>query len=338
MSVKIEFHALHPFPFSCLNRDQNNSPKSMRFGGVTRDRDSAQCEKYWLKHELNKKFGTKACRTKLKDLTTRRYGEEEAKKILNNMDLTGVSDDVHMFITAVGAENWFKLCEQAKEKKVENADVIQQVFNEGRNSFIMSLFGRFVASKPDLQIKAAMQTAHGFSVNKSSRVVDFFTGVDDLNAMNAHIGEAEYTCPIFYRYSCLDCSQLLENMNGDKAAFQEGLEVWLRTLPQIVPQGKITTTAHYTDPEFVMYATGEHQNLSLANAFLEPVTGSQLMQQSINRMKVHFNRLNDGFPRDLRGCFWNIHDINEFSPNITFASNINVMSETVVANVMEKLV
>jgi CRISPR system Cascade subunit CasC len=41
----LEFHILQQFPATCLNRDDNNSPKSMVFGGVDRGRISSQCLK-----------------------------------------------------------------------------------------------------------------------------------------------------------------------------------------------------------------------------------------------------------------------------------------------------
>ncbi|MDD3847009.1 MAG: type I-E CRISPR-associated protein Cas7/Cse4/CasC [Syntrophorhabdaceae bacterium] len=65
----LELHVLQSFPVSCLNRDDNNSPKSALFGGVLRGRVSSQCAKRACREEARDQFDSdgffKGIRTKL---------------------------------------------------------------------------------------------------------------------------------------------------------------------------------------------------------------------------------------------------------------------------------
>lgn len=50
----IALHILQPFPATCLNRDDVGTPKTLRFGGVTRARVSSQCWKRAIRIEARK--------------------------------------------------------------------------------------------------------------------------------------------------------------------------------------------------------------------------------------------------------------------------------------------
>lgn len=65
----IEFHILQSFPVSCLNRDDVNSPKTVKFGGKTRARISSQCYK-------------RAIRMMAKDLLPHHFGGIRTKNSL----------------------------------------------------------------------------------------------------------------------------------------------------------------------------------------------------------------------------------------------------------------
>lgn len=60
----IEFHILQSFPVSCLNRDDDGSPKTAIVGGVKRARVSSQSWKRAIRQELNNLGVTLAKRTK----------------------------------------------------------------------------------------------------------------------------------------------------------------------------------------------------------------------------------------------------------------------------------
>jgi CRISPR system Cascade subunit CasC len=50
----IALHILHPFPATCLNRDDVGAPKNFIFGGVNRARVSSQCWKRQIRFEARK--------------------------------------------------------------------------------------------------------------------------------------------------------------------------------------------------------------------------------------------------------------------------------------------
>lgn len=114
----IELHILRNYPLSCLNRDENGSPKSFRFGGHARASFSSQCIKravrMYLKQTNEKSFG--GVRTKyfikyLEDaLLARGINEEQAKTIAiavgsyysipDSKDKTGYKTSTSLFISS----------------------------------------------------------------------------------------------------------------------------------------------------------------------------------------------------------------------------------------------
>lgn len=69
MTRFVEVHALQPFPFSCVNRDDTNLPKSMSLGGARRARWSSQSQKRRVRLALQTHLGRDAVSTR-----TRRLG------------------------------------------------------------------------------------------------------------------------------------------------------------------------------------------------------------------------------------------------------------------------
>lgn len=63
-NTRIEFHILQSFPVTCLNRDENGSPKTAEVGGVTRARVSSQCWKRQVRMALRDYGATLGTRTK----------------------------------------------------------------------------------------------------------------------------------------------------------------------------------------------------------------------------------------------------------------------------------
>ena len=286
---------------------------------------------------MSERLGESCCRTRLIALTEDRF-KDDAKKIIKNIEWGDLekANNVPIFITKEAADNYLLLCEKAKTEKVTNEELFEKVFGSGLNNYILALFGRFVASAPDVQVKSPLQTAHMFSVSETSKCQDFFTAVDDLvfDKGSSHMGYGEYSAPVNYRYACLDCVELLKNCKGDREIFIEGLSAWLAIHPIVVPGAKNTSTAPQSRPEFVMFTVGSGQPMNIATAFLNPVEGRDIVKQSIERMSTYYKTLTGMYGTDYVGCQMNAHGVTDFAPNVQNVQNIDAMVKFITERIV----
>jgi len=157
------------------------------------------------------------------------------------------------------------------------AKVARQVLEvfAGRKAADLALFGRMVAEKTDLNIDAACQVAHAISTNKATMEVDFFTAVDDLpqegRADAGMLGSVEFNSSCFYRYASLHVGKLVENLQDDALA-RKSVEAFLTAFIHAIPTGKQNTFAAHNPPSMVFAVVRDGQPLSLANAFVKPIS------------------------------------------------------------------
>lgn len=233
-SIRIEYHILQSFPVTCLNRDDVGAPKSVLVGGVPRARVSSQCWKRQVRLTLHD-FGVKlAMRTKkLEQLfhsACLEHGatEEQAAACAKPM-ADALSKDTLYFVSHVEVA---ALADYAKEKEFIAKDVAQgdgkgidktfykvckSLFKPAaQDGLDIALFGRMVASAPELNMEAASRFAHAISTHRVSNEIDYFTAVDDLELDHggaSHIGAVEYNSASYYRYVSLDLGQLWSNLH-----------------------------------------------------------------------------------------------------------------------------
>ena len=145
----------------------------------------------------------------------------------------------------------------------------------------IALFGRMLADNPVYNIEAAAQVAHAFTTHRVSVEDDYYTAVDDLKAANREadrgagfIGVQEYGAGIFYLYLCLDASQLVRNLPGDKALAATTAEALVDAACTVSPKGKQNSFASRAYATFALAEMGSRTPRSLAAAFLRPVGGA----------------------------------------------------------------
>lgn len=157
----------------------------------------------------------------------------------------------------------------------------------------IALFGRMLASVPAYGFEAAVQVAHAITVHKVAVEDDYFSAVDDLNRGEedvgaAHIGEAGFGAGVFYLYLCINSELLLENLGGDTSLTAKALEALVHATTKVSPMGKQNSFASRAYAAYALAEKGDQQPRSLAQAYLKPVTGGDMLDLAISEMKKRY--------------------------------------------------
>ena len=111
----------------------------------------------------------------------------------------------------------------------------------------LSLFGRMVAEKPELNVDACAQVAHSISTHAVSNEFDYFTAVDDYSEQDhagaGHIGTVEFNSSTLYRYASVALHELKKNV-GEETSF--AAKEFVRAFIRSMPTGKLNTFANHT--------------------------------------------------------------------------------------------
>lgn len=244
----VNFHILHPIPFSNPNRDDTGAPKTTVYGGTIRGRMSSQSDKrasrlgFEGSSDADRTARTKfagrlladkieallaANGTNLDDKQTAKL-QTDVKKELGK--LTGSSDDAKDTLVWLAEDEVNRLATKVAAKHAEGglsldpADVAE-VLSTSTESLTIAAFGRMFANRADLQIEAAVQVGHAFTTHSQQVDLDYFTAVDDLQASYdtpdadgkvkgagaGHLDVNEYHSGVFYRYFNVNRADLATN-------------------------------------------------------------------------------------------------------------------------------
>jgi CRISPR system Cascade subunit CasC len=158
-------------------------------------------------------------------------------------------------------------------------------------------------------VDAACQVAHALSTNKiHSMEMDYYTAVDDINNDSPGadmIGTVEFNSACFYRYATLDVAELLGGyrdekktrpfgLQGDSELTQTTISAFLKAFIHAVPTGKQNSFAAHNPPSLVFAVVRDGPPVSLANAFVKPITprgGESLVEESIKALDGYYGRL-----------------------------------------------
>lgn len=161
---------------------------------------------------------------------------------------------------------------------------------------VIAAYGRMLANEPGSTVESAIQTAHAFSTHAITTQIDSYTAVDDIlkelgEASGAgHLGEQRYNSTTLYRYSTLNITKLIGNLDGDHTTARDVAEAFLRSVVAHRNAGKVSATAPHTVPHLLYAAVRTDRPVNLAGAFEEPVpataTGGYLTA-SATRLDTH---------------------------------------------------
>lgn len=312
----IDIHILQTVPPSNLNRDDTGSPKTARFGGVTRARVSSQA---W-KRATRTAFGELLDHSEL-GMRSKRLVEligheiakvdpafdEQAPQLAKNvLAAIGIKtapprnkkDEPEesgylMFLSNRQITGLAELAIHSAQtgEPITKAEARHRADTE--HSVDVALFGRMVAEVTDLNVDAAAQVAHAISVHKVDSEYDYFTAVDDHknadpeeDAGAGMIGTVEFNSSTLYRYATIDVDRLNDNL-GDAKATRRAVEAFTRAFTLSMPTGKQNTFANRTLPDAVLVVLRETQSVNLVGAFEEAITDPARIPTAIRRLADH---------------------------------------------------
>lgn len=322
----IELHLIQNFAPANLNRDDTGSPKDCEFGGYRRARISSQAIKRAIRNHPRFAATTGADNgTRSKWLTrpivealTEQHGKDQeqavsvaaafvesyaAKMDKKKPDQTSVlvfftNSEVEQIVTIL-LENWEAAAADSKEGKKIITSLATQMVKETKNRTSapdVALFGRMLASKPELNIDAACQVSHAISTHRVTMEMDYYTAVDELlndeEAGAGMVGFTGFNSACFYRYCRIDWQQLVKNLdNGsdnDTELAQRTVAAFLRSAIDAIPTGKQNAFAAQNPTSFALAVVRQDgMSWNLSNAFETPVPaqkGDGYVSESITRL------------------------------------------------------
>ena len=306
----IDIHILQSVPPSNINRDDTGSPKTAKFGGVTRARVSSQAWKKATRDlfpdyldEDKLAYRTKHVVGLISDAIRERMPEasegdaiEKAKEVLVALGFKLKKEEneyLNEYLIFIGTLQIGKLAELAiqalrdgeKVDKKEAKKILDVKRSPALNAVDIAMFGRMVADAPDLNVDASVQVAHAISVSSAETEFDYFTALDDKapedNAGAAMIETTEFTSAMFYRYASVDVFHLCENLGSPDAA-TKGISAFLQSFVKSMPTGKQNSFANRTLPSAVIIQLRDSQPVSLVNSFERPVVALRDKSQLTN--------------------------------------------------------
>lgn len=287
--IYLDIHILQTVPPSCVNRDDTGSPKTARYGGVTRARVSSQAWKRAVRQMFRDMFSkdevgvrtkhavelVKKCITALKPDADK--PEKLAENALTNAvknpknkkkQATQVPKDTLLFLSLAQAS---ALAELAVAGKKDTTAYKQALMDSPSVDIV--LFGRMLADDPSLNYDAAAQVAHAISTHEVRNEFDYFTAMDDLapedNAGAAHLGTTEFNSCTMYRYATVGVHELAGHLVAEEAV-RAALN-FVRAFCLSMPTGKQNSFANRTAPEAAYVTIRGDQPVNLAGAFERPV-------------------------------------------------------------------
>jgi CRISPR system Cascade subunit CasC len=310
----LEFHIIQSFPFTCLNRDDNNAPKEGYFGGTKRARVSSQCWKRAIRLMARELFPEKFSGVRSKffmvalreSLLEQGMTEERVEEVvLHVTQLVSKIDEKKNKLKTMLYYSNEEVSEIARAAIESEKPLVEKDLNKllkgkhAHDAADISLFGRMVASAASLNLEGAASFSHALSVHRVETEQDFFTAVDDIideeNQGSGHLDYAEFNSACYYRYINVNLDLLVQDTHLgilSKDERQKVLEVFIKSCLTAIPQAKKNTLAGPTLPNYVMGIRRKGTPVSLVGAFESPVRGSNgYVEESVKRMKEHKNNL-----------------------------------------------
>lgn len=308
----LDLHIIINYPLSCLNRDENGSPKTVRFGGTSRARISSQCFKRavreYLKSIDKEHFGGVRLRTLATVLESRLSSEGVPQELSQKLAVTvadhlgtmekektktilflseGEIDAIAKSVSEAYKND--KLKDYFKESNDKKTKEVTYKCNKGKllknatpvDVADIELFGRMIASDHFFAVEGAASFSHFISVHTCENEVDFFSAVDEsadkVDQGAGHIGEIEYNSACYY--GCVSIN--LDLINSGRLG-KLPVEVRRDILRAVVdacliatPKARHNSMFAATKPAAVLGLVREKSfAVSLANAFEQPVMPS----------------------------------------------------------------
>ncbi|RVU14167.1 type I-E CRISPR-associated protein Cas7/Cse4/CasC [Methylobacterium oryzihabitans] len=310
MTIFVQLHWLTAYPPANLNRDDTGRPKTARFGNVDRLRVSSQAlKRAWrtsdaFRSALHGHLGER----------TQRLGEEIERHLVGQ----GIAADAALRAARAVGDVFGKIKPETDRKPARIEQLVFVSAEERAAALALAeriaaggevdlsrtpllkpvdgavdigMFGRMLADDPDFNREAAVQVAHAVTTHRAIVEDDYYTAVDDLktpaeDAGAGFVGEAGFGAGTFYLYLCIDRDLLVRNLGGDEALARRGLAALVQAAATVGPRGKQASFASRAYASYGLVERGEEAPRSLAAAFLKPVGGEDVLQDSVARLRA----------------------------------------------------
>lgn len=302
MSTFLEIHAIQSLPPSNVNRDEVGAPKSAIYGGKNRARVSSQSWKRATRLAFQDEIAPALQGTRTKrvvELLSARIVQRAsldagtaAARASEVLQLAGIKvkeprlkkDEVADPATYVSEALVFlssqqldQLADLAVAETMDKAQAKKAIDTE--HGVDVALFGRMVASAPQLNVDAAVQVAHAISTHSVEPQSDFYTAVDDHRVSDEEdkgagmVGTIDFASATLYRYAAVALETLRENIGSDPLT-AEAAAAFVRAFLTSMPSGKKNSMAADTLPELALVMVRQGRPISLVGAFEEPIRSS----------------------------------------------------------------
>ena len=351
MTCFVQLHFLTVYPPSNPNRDDMGRPKSAFYGGVHRLRLSSQSLKRAarlspaMSESLKGNMGERTQRlgeVLVEHLRQKGSSDEDARKtakevaeVFGKIDVEAAKkapDHIRIrqlaFISPEERRAALEMADRALlgeslEKEVRRRG--KEILRTADGAVDLAMFGRMLADAPDFNREAAVQVSHAITTHKAEAEDDYYTAADDLKKPSedmgaGFVGEAGFGSGVYYLYVCIDTNQLVENLEGDRILAGRALEAITEAFATSSPSGKRNSYSHHTRASFIRAEAGHQQPRSLAAAFLKPVSGEDLLSESISSLsktvaafdKAYGPSANNAIEMDLLGGSGTLAEIKAF--------------------------
>ena len=330
MSHFIQLHLLVSYPPSNLNRDDMGRPKTAIVGNANRLRISSQSlKRAWRTSEefeaamanhigsRTKEMGIKIFKSLIEKKVDEKKAREWAKLIAGQFGKLKsdkkAENDQDLYIE--------QLVHFSPEEQTAIDDLVNKIASNGsgpteeqlnllvkpKNAVDIAMFGRMLAAKPAFNMEAAVQVAHAITIHKVAVEDDYFTAVDDLNtgeedSGSAHIGEAGFGAGVFYLYLCINKELLQTNLGDDAELTNQSLQALLNAVTKVSPTGKQNSFASRAYAAYALAEKGNQQPRSLAQAFLKPVSGTEVNADMLQVAVKELNKRVENFDKVYGKC------------------------------------
>jgi CRISPR system Cascade subunit CasC len=322
MTTFVQLHLLTAYPASNLNRDDTGRPKTVMFGGKTRLRVSSQSlKRAWrtsdaFAERLKDHMGSRTQRLGEVLLERLKTGMDEKKAIKTARAIAGkfgklVDEKEKDNLTYIKQLAFIAPEEKAAAMALADRALAGEDMEKADTSGLLvqtdtavdiAMFGRMLAEAPAFNREAAVQVAHAMTTHAVDVEDDYYVAVDDLKTAEKHedagtsfIGVQEFGAGLFYLYACIDVDGLARNLGNNVELARDGLASLIEAAATVSPSGKQNSYGSRARASYLLAERGTQQPRTLAAAFLKPVSGTDVLCESIRRL--------DGFRASLDSVY-----------------------------------
>lgn len=231
-------------------------------------------------------------------------GQKGEKTDLRNATLFFLSPEekeaLDRFVKTICKENRVPPAIKGKDALEKEAQKIRkEILRSASKAVDLAMFGRMFASDKSYSVDAAVQVLHAFTITPKNYEPDFGTGCDDVKDRgdskevrgSGHMFEQDMVAGVFYKHIVINLTQL-EKTLGDPELARRACRVLMEAFFTVTPSAKKNSSAHGTTAFYGRVERGTKPPGNHALAYLNPVTGSNVLEEAPKRLRETAEKMN----------------------------------------------